>query len=404
MSGHIERRGSRVFYVSVEGPRDPITGGRTRKGRTVHGTKKDAQDVLDQLAVGARDNASGARSTMDSLIQQWAAIAEQSVSPVTMRGYRVQINRHISPALGKLQVGDVATADLDRLYVALAKRKGLAASSIRQVHVVIRQALQQAVQWDWIPRNPAERATVPRQERPHITPPSIEEVMELIEVAYLADPALGNFLRLAASTGARRGELCALRWRHLDFDAGEMLIDASIAEHEGLLEKDTKTHASRRIALDAGSLVVLENQKQLADSRAKRERAVVGPDSFIFSDRPDGARPWAPSWVSRYFADIRRGAGLERVRLHDLRHFAATQMMVLGVPVRTISGRLGHANPSTTLSVYSHFIAASDRDAADALGSRMDQGVLPERTTSETSRPRPQRSSRPVRSGKKKPD
>ncbi len=69
---------------------------------------------------------------------------------------------------------------------------------------------------------------------------------------------------------------------------------------------------------------------------------------------------------------LRNRAGLPGVRLHDLRHFVATRMLAAGVPVPTVSGRLGHANSATTLNVYSHFLEASDREAAEALGQLLD--------------------------------
>lgn len=88
----------------------------------------------------------------------------------------------------------------------------------------------------------------------------------------------------------------------------------------------------------------------------------------MFSPEPDGARPWTPDHLTKAFQSIRTKLGLHTVRLHDLRHFAATRLLAAGVPVRTVSGRLGHANPSTTLSVYAHFLEASDQAAAAIMG------------------------------------
>ncbi len=371
VSGHIERRGSKVFYVSVEGPRDPLTGKRTRRGRTIHGTKKEAQEALDQLAFESRESISGANSTLKVLIREWLLLIEHSVEVTTLQGYRWLSEKYVIPALGDIKVKNLSTQDLDRFYVALIKNRGLSTSTVRHSHVIIRRSLKQALQWGWIPRNPAELATVPRQERPRISPPTIDEVSLLVETASAADPAFGDFILVSAATGARRGEMCGLRWRNVNFDDAEIVFDTSIAEFEGLFEKDTKTHASRRIAVDPATLSVLEEQRHRSDLRAAEFGVTVTPNSFVFSDSADGSRPWAPSWVTHTFARVRREAGLERVRLHDLRHFAATLLMASGIPVRTVSGRLGHANPSTTLSVYSHFVAASDREAANVIGEQL---------------------------------
>jgi integrase len=82
-------------------------------------------------------------------------------------------------------------------------------------------------------------------------------------------------------------------------------------------------------------------------------------------------RPWVPNEVTKQFIRIRRSIGLDLVRLHVLRHFTATRFLSEGVPVRTVSGRLGHANAATTLGVYAHFVEESDRDAAEKIGSML---------------------------------
>jgi len=97
-------------------------------------------------------------------------------------------------------------------------------------------------------------------------------------------------------------------------------------------------------------------------------------DSFVFSSAPDGSRPWNPNHVTKRFIHYRRRAGLAHFRLHDLRHFMATEMLARGVPVPTVSQRLGHARASTTLNVYAHRIPGADRDAANLLGELIGPG------------------------------
>jgi integrase len=91
-------------------------------------------------------------------------------------------------------------------------------------------------------------------------------------------------------------------------------------------------------------------------------------DGFVFTSEPDGSRPLHPDTITGGFQRLRERTGLAGVRLHDLRHLHATQLLAAGVPVRTVSGRLGHANAATTLNVYGHFLEASDRQAADVIG------------------------------------
>jgi integrase len=86
----------------------------------------------------------------------------------------------------------------------------------------------------------------------------------------------------------------------------------------------------------------------------------------------DGAKPWPPNDATHAFIELRNRLGLMTVRLHDLRHFAATRLLGAGIPVRTVSGRLAHANAATTLGAYTHFLVESDREAADTLGDLLD--------------------------------
>jgi integrase len=128
---------------------------------------------------------------------------------------------------------------------------------------------------------------------------------------------------------------------------------------------------------------VFEAQLRNAEERAALVGESVRGDSYMFSHEPDGHKPWTPGNVTHKFAEIKHELGYHNMRLHDLRHFAATEMMAGGLPVRTVSGRLGHANPATTLSVYSHFVKASDQDAAGFMDDRVSVATsAPDKKTS----------------------
>jgi integrase len=183
---------------------------------------------------------------------------------------------------------------------------------------------------------------------------------------------------MAATTGARRGELCALRWSDVDLKAQTLLISRALVEGRGseLLEKDTKSHASRRISLDGGTSAELERHQERCQERARACAVSLSDTAFVFSDDPGGARPLVPNEVTKRFIRVRKAVGLDFVRLHDLRHFTATRLLAEGVPVRTVSGRLGHSNAATTLGVYAHFVAESDRDAAKTIGSVLKRRLI----------------------------
>ena len=188
------------------------------------------------------------------------------------------------------------------------------------------------------------------------------------------DPALGCLIRLAAISGARRGELCALRWSDFDLKGGWLTIARSLSggRADALVEKDTKTHAKRRVSLDAETRSSLEAHRRTCEHRARACDVELPPTAFVFSDMPDGSAPWRPSRVTLAFRRISTRLGVGGVRFHDLRHFAATQLLAAGVPVKTVSARLGHANASTTLNIYAHRLEAADEEAANVLAGLLD--------------------------------
>ena len=174
---------------------------------------------------------------------------------------------------------------------------------------------------------------------------------------------------LAALTGMRRGELCALRWTNVDLERRELEVSRSVVVVPGgLAEKGTKTDRSRRVALDEVGVALLILHKAKVDDWGRQAEVVVPDDAYVFSPLVDGSTPFRPDNVTGFFIRVRDSLELSNVRLHDLRHFTATQLIGAGVDVRTVAGRLGHSDPSLTLRVYSHAIEERDRAAADIMG------------------------------------
>jgi len=144
---------------------------------------------------------------------------------------------------------------------------------------------------------------------------------------------------------------------------------------DGLVEKDTKTHAARRVSLDRTTVAAMTAHRARAEERARLCEHELDRRAFVFSNEVDGSGCWYPDSVSRAFARLCRKAGIKGVRMHDLRHYVATRLLSEGVDVRTVAGRLGHRNASTTLNVYSHFLPEADREAADLLGRIFDDAL-----------------------------
>ena len=173
------------------------------------------------------------------------------------------------------------------------------------------------------------------------------------------------YLIVAAATGARRSEVVALRWADVDLEQRTVSIERGVVMGmEGLVERDTKTHSSRRVSLDARTVAVLSGQLDRMRHSAEVCRVEISGRSFVFSNAADFSEPWFPDSVSRAFKRLCRLEGMPDARLHDLWHLVATPLFGGGVDARTIAGRLGHRNAATTLNVYAHVLEFPDREAS----------------------------------------
>lgn len=366
MAGHVRKRGDRwQAIVSVTG-----SDGRRRQLSGTRSTRREAHELLTKLLLDSGQAGDlGNDETLGTLLDAWQRTKVSTWSPRTVRETRY-ILRSVPDELRARPLRKLRTIDLDLLYADLGQR--VAPATVRRLHTALRSALTQAVRWEWIARNPATNATLPTLPPSEVRPPEPADVAKLITAAEEHDPDFAAWLHLAAAAGARRGELVALRWSDLDLDAGTVLFARALVEGpDGVVEKTTKTRKGRRLSLDAATVAVLRVHRARALERAMACGARLAPDAWVFTGDAAGRTPWRPELPSRRFIRLRRRLGLE-VRLHDLRHFHATRLLVAGVDVATVAGRLGHSGGGrTTLAVYSHFLEQADRHAADVIGNVM---------------------------------
>ena len=370
MRGSKRKKRDGVWEVRVFLGRDPATGQIRHLSKTVHGSGRDADDVLrDLLAKYGGGAADGVGATVGQLLDLWLEECERlDRSPTTIRNYRSEIEKTIRPALGKMKLTKLSARHLDELYGAM-KDSGASPKTIRNHHATVSSALHQAVRWGWVRENVADRARPPQVRQRRVKVPSVEDVRAVVTAAEERDPRLAPLLMLAALTGMRRGELCALRWTDVDLDRGELDVSRSVViAVGGLAEKTTKTDRFRRVALDEVGVLLLRQHLANVAAWADEAGVVVSADAYVFSPYFDGHSPFRPDNVTSFFIRVRESLGLKGVRLHDLRHFTATQLIGAGVDVRTVAGRLGHSDPSLTLRVYSHLIEERDRAAASIMG------------------------------------
>jgi site-specific recombinase XerD len=219
--------------------------------------------------------------------------------------------------------------------------------------------------------NPIDQTEPPATARPDPQPPTPDQAARIATEAW-RDLDWGMLVWLALMTGARRGELCALRWDRLDFSTGVLTIRSSIAQSGARTwEKHTKTHQQRRITLDDQTLSLLRAYLRRCRERAEALGFELPEDARIFSLSPDGSTWLKPDSVSQRYVRMCARLGWN-MNIHQLRHYSATELIGAGVDVRTVAGRLGHGGGgATTLRVYSAWLSEADQRAAGTIAERM---------------------------------
>jgi integrase len=369
----MRERAPGVWELIVEAGRDPVTGKRRQASRVFRGNLREAKKARAELLVDvAKGRHTGARATLDDLFADWIVELERKGrSPNTVHGYELVYRRNIQPTLGTMQVTKVTTKTLTDLYGA-HQRRGLAPRSVYQIHACLSSMFTQACRWGWRDSNPAQWAEPP--SIPNIEPvvPTPDQVRALIDEAERGKrPEMARAILVAATTGLRRAELCALRRRRdLDLERGLLRVSASIANLAGqpLTEIPTKNRRVRTLAIDDLTMAILRAQLAEVDARARLVRADLIDDPYVFTDSADGSEPWKPDTVSQYFGRMRKRVGLDQLHFHHLRKFMETYGQEMGYSVTQVAMRAGH-DSAIAAKHYSGRVSETDRALAAAVAS-----------------------------------
>jgi len=356
----VRQRKPGVWEIRVFTGRD-ASGRPTQISRTVRGTKREAQRVAAALETKPPSNAAG--RTVADVLSAWRDKNQPVWAEATRRDYESRIAKIEADPIGEMPVARLRVADVE-LWHARMRKTGVGESAIRGRHGVLRAALAQALRWEWVGSNPASQAVLRQPKRVPREAMTPDDVRAVIASASEIDPAASVALRLAALAGLRRAELAALRWD--DLAGNQLTIDSSacVMRRDGeswVEDVATKTGNRRTLTLDATTV------DDIASLRATREQV----SDYLFSDTTAPANPDRIGW---WWSRARERAGIDREwRLHDLRHWTATTAITGGHDVRTVAGRLGHANPAMTLRVYAHAVEGADRALASALAATLDE-------------------------------
>jgi integrase len=321
---------------------------------------------------GAATVAAALPTTFAMLLQEFfRQHAEEKLAPKTVERYR-ELAAYLAPELLAMPLGEITPLHLSREWNRLLKSGGhhrktkqarpLSRKTVRHVAGLVSSAFARAERWGLVTGNPVTRSEppVPKKHRGIALTPAQQA---LVFESATGPWCLATFLEVAAATGARRGEVLALRWS--DIQEGCAVITRSLTQTRQVLEyKDTKTERPRDVKVPASALVALEAHRK----RQNAFHAQFGPDyradlDLIFAN-PDGT-PLRPNSVSSVVSLLFRRLGLPKgASLHSLRHSHGSHLLADGVSLPVVSERLGHASVRTTAEVYAHAIRGQDDEAA----------------------------------------
>ena len=340
--------------VQLEGKRHCVYARSEREAR------KKLAALLKQAAVCGSLPDPG-RRTVNDLVNEWLAAA--NLKPTTTAHARLMLDTYALPSIGHLRLSKLEPSHLQRLYGRLERQSPSVAD---KVHRLLHRAFAVAVLWRWLGENPADRVLRPAY---HALRKDVWSASEL--AAFLAgtqDHWLQPLWVVAVATGCRIGELLALTWADVDLAGGSIAINKAGQHIAGQWAVSTPKTASgyREITMPPEGVAALRHQK----AQQAAWRLAAGPEwtpsGLVFTGKT--GRPLQRSTVEHALKRECMRLDLPPVTPHGLRHLHASLLLAQGLPVPAVSARLGHANPSITMSVYAHAIGKGDAAAAEAIG------------------------------------
>jgi len=371
MKGHVRKRGKSWCFV-IDAHRDAATGQRRQRWSSGYETKRAAEQAMRKALhrVDAGADPFPEKITVAEFIDaRWLPHLEtqRKPRPSTRRRYEQLLRKHVLEFIGGMRLDRVRPAHCQTVLDALIDG-GWAPRTVAHCRAAMSSAFQTALRWQLVSTNPVRATTTPTPERPKFTTP------DAAELRALADAAVGTTweiaVLLAATTGARRGEVLGLRWSYVDLDRGRVRVDEALQRTpDGTLGfTPPKTERARR-EIPLPGFAVERLRRHRAEQAQRRLALGTGwQDLDLVCERGDGA-PFDPSSFTHGFARIAKAVGIEGVRLHDLRHGVATALAKAGTPAYVTSKVLGHSSVHFTANTYTH----ADEETVDRALAGLEQ-------------------------------
>jgi integrase len=382
------RHGS--WYLRLELPAG-LNGHRRRIRRGGYPSRKAAAAVLARLRSPRPAEARTGVLTVGDWLAHWL-VARTATAPSTVRGYAGHVRLYLAPYLGQVLLAELTAAHVQAMFTAIIRHHHalgtpISAATLNRIRATLRAALNAAIRRGLLADNPATRAELPRARRPRAvvwSPYRVEQWRRTGErpaVAVWTAAQTAQFLHsiedhrlyaafhLIALRGLRRGEAAGLRWCDIDLDGKTAIISQQLQQYDGRLAicPPKTPHSVRVIALDHTTIAALRAHRD----RQQAEAASYGPgyhgSGFVFTNL--NGDPMAPDRLTRTFRKLAAEAGLPPVRLHDLRHGAATLALAAGVDLRIVQDMLGHSSIVLTADTYTSVLPQVAHAAAEKVAA-----------------------------------
>lgn len=361
-----------------------VNGERQQIKRQGFSTRKEADQELTRALAsidGGRLLGAG-RQTVEGFLLSWLESWSGSnrVKPTTIATTTIDIKRYLVPVLGHVLLRSLQPKAIDdclnhllnhgRISGDKGNGAGLSPKSVRNIFGTLHRALNDAVRWGLIPHNPADKVTPPRWERPAITTWSPEQVAAFLSHVNANGDPLAAIWRLLLVTGMRRGELLGLRWQDIDLVEGTVtVVQTRVVAGSRVIVSTPKSKAGNRtISIDPGTVTQLAELKNAQEAAAQR----FGHWRSDLVVLTQNGHAMQPKDLLLAFQRAARLAGLPKIKLHEGRHTAVTWALQQNTPLHVVSQRVGHAQASTTQNIYAHVLPNADRQAADQIGSALE--------------------------------
>ncbi len=368
MRGHVGKRG-KSWYAVVDVP--PTGGKRKQRWKSGFATRNDAEAYLAALLADIKrgEYAEPGRLTLADFLHRWLDdYVTLAVEESTQKKYRSVVRCCIEPEIGGVKLDKLTPLIIQNLYrdLSIGKRRAgggsLAPTTVGAVHRVLKLALNRAVEWNILPRNPAAHAKppkVPRREMVVLTPEQAAVFLERTK-----GDRLHAAYHLLLNTALRRGELLGLRWADVDLEGG--YITVAQAQRESGKFAAPKTDAGRRKIALSPEVVASLRRHQAGQAMEKLRAGSKYTDSGLVFRNAFGAK-LTPGRFLEALKAAERAAGLPPLNVRAMRHTSATLAIAAGTNVKVLQERLGHAHIGTTLQIYSHVPPGLQEQAALAI-------------------------------------